>query len=280
LRRKSYPEERKIGDLRSILLDGAASSRLRTAAAVELARLGTPAAQEVLLAETENKDEVVSRSVKLGGQEFTRLRGKALQAPERPPVLPPGLAEGMSRDVGPILPVDAEKAQPIRLRKTLPVTAGRIVADLNAETPALALVGDMTYTLRCGDRILGFVPTRETFDALQGADAPGEPVVAGVVAEQETVETNKWTAYYFLVASRAEKTDEVSLRLVTRRGRVAMVGTATLAPDQASFSLVSVTGPGNAPVEIRGVYRSNRLQVAVARSEPRVTQQLTPANRR
>jgi hypothetical protein len=280
LRRKDYPEERKINDLQTILLDNTASSRLRTAAAVELARLGSPAAQKLLLAHMENKDAVVSRAVQIGQQEFTRLQGRGLQAAEDAPTMLPSLREAMSRQVGSILPVDSERAQRIRLRKTHPVTASRIMVDLNAAAPPLTLVSDLTYTLHCGDRTFAFVPTQAAFDLVRAADTLSEPIIAGLVAKQDTVETNKWAAYYYLLVNRTEKADELALRLVTRTGRIVMIGTATTTPDQASFSLASVVGHGNAPAEISGIYRSNRLQFTTARSEPRISQQLTPANRR
>jgi hypothetical protein len=279
LRRKSYPEERKVADLRRILLDDEASSRLRTAAAVELARLGTPAARNVLLVEVEAKDEVMRRSVQIGQRELARLHGWAVPAPkERREVLstPQGV---MARETGPILGINAERAQPITKRKADPATAERIVSDLNAETPGLALADDMAYTVRCAGRTLAFVAAQGIAALIRTAEAPTEPIVVGVVAVRETVETGKWTAHFYLLAGRGEKDGEFVLRVVATTGQVVMVGTGRLVDGRADFSLRSVAGPGNAPAEVNGSYRAGRMQWTEARSETQVVQQHTPGRR-
>jgi hypothetical protein len=280
LRQKDYPEERKVADLRRILLDDKASSRLRTAAAVELARLGTPAAQNVLLAETESKDEVIRRSVQVGQREFGRLSGRPLPPPKERRAVRPNLQVAMTREAGPVLPIDAEKAQPIGRRKAEPAMAERIVADLNAETPGLALAANIAYTLRCAGRTLAFVAAQDVAELLRVAEPPAEPIVVGVVAVRETVETDKWTAHYYLLADRGEKDGEVVLRVVTTGVRVVMAGTGTLVDGRADFSLRSVAGPGNTPAEVSGSYRVGRMQWTEARSETQVVQQRTPGRRR
>lgn len=280
LRRKDYPEERKIADLRRILFDEDISSRLRTAAAVELARLGTPAAQEVLVTETESKDEVFRRSVQIGERELVRLYGRTVPEPQELRVVLPSLQAVMTRVAGPILPISNEKARPITKRKTQPLTAERIVADLNTETPALALAADITYTLSCADRMLAFTAAQEVPEILKTTKLPTEPIVVGVVAIQEKVEMDKWTARYYLMAGRGEKDGEVALRMLTTSGRIVMVGTGTLVDGRIDFSLRAVAGPGNTPAEVSGNYRVGRMQWVEARSEARIVQQRTPDRRR
>ena len=279
LRRKDYPEERKVADLQRILLDEQAASRLRTAAAVELGRLGTPAAQNALRRASQRKDEALRRSVQIGERELTRLHGRTLPPRQERREILPGLQAAMASQPGPILAVDAEQARPIERRKTEPATAERIVADLNAETPGLALAADITYTLRCAGRTLAFVATQDVAGLLRAEEPPAEPLVVGVVAIRETVETGKWSAHYFLLAGRGEKGGGADLRLLTTTGRVVMTGMATLADGRAEFALRSVVGPGNTPAEVSGNNRLGRMQWTAGRSETQVARQLTPRRR-
>jgi hypothetical protein len=279
LRRKEYPEDRKIADLQRILLDAQASSRLRTAAAVELSRLGTSAAQTALRESAEKEDEVIRRSVQIAERELARLRGRALPPRQERRAALPDLRTVMALEPGPTLPVEAKKARSISRRKTEPATAERIVGDLHAETPGLDLAVDITHTLRCAGRTLAFVATRDVARLLRQGERPVEPTVVGVVAMPETVETGKWSAHYFLLAGRSVNSGEVDLRLVTTAGQVFMVGTGTLIEGRAAFSLRSVAGPGNVPTEVSGNYRPGRMQWTEARSEMQVPRQLTPRPR-
>jgi hypothetical protein len=286
LRRKEYPEAEKVADLRRVLLDGAAEPRLRTAAALELGRLGSPAARLALAELTGRPGALLSRAVQLGQRELARMHGAAAPEPEaaeapaaalaRP--LRPELAAALSRPAGPPLPLHHDRAEPVVARKARIAQANRIAADLREETPELALAPEPTYRLHCGTRTLAVVGT-PVMAALVEGQAVERPVLVAVVAGEDTVESKKWGARYFLVAGPGEKGGELALRVVTGRGRTVMAGELLQGEGELRFALRSVAGPGNNPAEMSGRYGGGRLRLDQALAEKRIAEKLTPGRR-
>ena len=282
LRQKRYPEAQKVADLQRILLDEGASSRLRTAAAVELGRLGTPAAHQALAAQRTSDSPLINRAASLGIRELEQVHGRAqLEALEQvaAPVGRPALAETMTRPAGQILTITAEQAQAITHRKSPKDMAAQIVTDLVAEQPDLTLRPDSARTLRCAGQTLAFVAEAAMERLIAEPEAAAGPTVAGVVAVKESVESGKWSTRFFLMAGPGEGPGELALRLATGQGRVVMTGTTTLEEGRADFELRSVHGPGNAPAELIGSYRDGRLRLTEGRSQPRIVEQQRPASR-
>jgi hypothetical protein len=279
LARKRYAARTKNDDLVALLDGDDGSSRVRTAAAVELGRLGNDTAREVLTARSKQRRRSVREPAVAGLRELARLHPlpvDELSATVRNEL---SLARLLTApEVPPVLYVDEERARPITTRKATARQRTRVAEGVQAEMESLGLDPESAREVRCADRSFVVLTPDELVDAVRRLDR-GAPGIAAAVATQDTQETGEWDLRYF-VAVTPVGDDVIELRVGTRQGRVAFAGQARVVGEAIEFSVRAVASPGSAPAIVEGRLDARGLHFDKALSAPIVAARMVPGERR
>jgi hypothetical protein len=288
LRRKDYPEKEKIADLERVLRNEQESPRLRHAAAVELGRLGSPAAAATLRSALKFTNEFVRRgvaqSLQLLGEEVTTTVGEQVSPATGAALLvlhlrsAPGVGVPFPESKDLLAPARAALA--VKVQKANPEEAARAAHEAVATELGLHLLPESALAVRCLDRTLLYLPTQ---DAVQ-PDGPqrllGKNGVAGVVVVRYTYEVDVWSVKYFVLTQPSGRDKELRILLATDGGVVAFAGTAEIDGKRARFSLQTVKHPGAVAARIEGLCQGGAIQLTQVRSDARRSQRLVPQVRR
>lgn len=289
LAQKRYP--RKVTDLKSLLLDEREEPRVRSTAALVLARTNTPAATGALRAGLKAKDPLALRGVVKG----LALRGErsALPAIARLARGPGPLAASAAwaarllryrsglggsgiPGAGQLLRPDAATAAPILARaasRTMLAQARRMLAD---DAPGFAFSGTGALTfVACENRRLMLLLDRESVAQGLVRRMLARRALLGVVAEYSADEGEAWEIAYF-VLTEPRRGQQARIAVVTPQGRLVLDGTAVVREGVAEFELVAVEGPGAVPIEIAGTIAGARLRFRRALVSPTRSQPLVP----
>ncbi|MEL0583604.1 MAG: hypothetical protein AAES65_01820 [Candidatus Thiodiazotropha sp. (ex. Lucinoma kazani)] len=284
LRRKRYAQTDKLSDLAAILDNGSAPKRARTAAALELGRLGSPEAWDALSKRQKSRSSIVRNAAVSGVSELVRLHGsthsKATGATTLEPAPAAFLDRSLRLEIEPFLLLDRGRAQPLTQRKASTTQVAQLDRDLIGDIGRYGALSSLARTIRCGKRTLMFLPTQlsESFIESGGQEKTGS--IVGIVATRDTEETGFWSTRYYLVAGSQLAGGETLLRLVTRSGRPIMTGSATHKRGTTTFRIQSIATPGSAPAVVGGEYLEGRLRLIDSLSEPFVSVKLIPEHRR
>lgn len=254
LGRKEYPEEQKVDDLRRVLEDEQQPPRLRHTAAIELGRVGSRRAAEVLERAQEIQDSFVVRGVR-------RSLGQ-VRRPEVP-------REAVSPPRQSMLRVDPERAERIQVGRLDEENASLAARQASETAPGIRLSARSALLLQCGGRNLLYLPNED----LDTPDVPRrllrEEAVVGIVAERHTLEADRWETRYHVLTRPSDSSAAFQILVTTDTGEVVFAGEGRVEGESARFSLATVDHPGGVAIEIQGSSEAGRLQIEQARSELR-----------
>ncbi|MCU7930477.1 MAG: hypothetical protein KZQ90_06730 [Candidatus Thiodiazotropha sp. (ex Codakia rugifera)] len=284
LRRKRYALKDKLSDLAAIIDNGSAPKRARTAAALELGRLGSPEAWDVLSKRQKSRSSVVRKAAVSGASELVRLHGsthaKAAGATLAEPAPAAFLDRSLQLEIEPFLLLDRSRAQPLTQRKASTAQITQLERDLIGDIGRYGALSSLARTIRCGKRTLMFLPTELSESFIESGDQQSTGSIVGIVATRDTEETGLWSTRYYLVAGSQLAGGETLLRLVTRSGRPIMTGSTRREQGTTIFRMQSLATPGSAPAIVGGEYLEGRLRLIDSLSEPFVSVKQIPEPRR
>ncbi|HJQ33107.1 MAG TPA: HEAT repeat domain-containing protein [Pyrinomonadaceae bacterium] len=285
LGRKDYPE--KVADFERVLADDREAPGLRTAAAVELGRVGSDAALDALVRHADVKHDLVARGVLNGLRHINSPR--ALEVAARRLETPQGGARSaLARskkwtaallafrhgvkgfDLS--LPkrfrrvkVDPERAQQIRVSPPTSETLAKSLQDLATNPLGIELARERAVEMHCGDRELVFLFNRE-LSKQPGTRLFEEKAVVGLVAVRYTVEVDTYSTKYGVLVQPSQD-DVLQILVTTTKGAVVLSGTGRPSGERVNFNLKAVDRPGVVAMEIEGAYTAEGLRFERAVSE-------------
>jgi len=280
LAQKRYANRTKNADLSALLDSDDSPARVRTAAAIELGRLGNDAAVEVLTARSKERKRTVRDPAVAGLRELARVHGEPsdpLTATVRAEVSLARVVAGPPT-LPPVLYLDEERAHPITTRKATARQLSQVSDGVQEEIGTLGLGSATGREVRCADRSFVVLTLDELVETVRGL-GPGAPSIAAAVAGQDTQETGDWDLRYFVTVTPGDG-DVMELRVGTRQGRVAFAGEARLVDEGIEFSVRAVASPGSAPAVVEGRLDADGLRFSKALSAPDVAARMVPSQRR
>lgn len=285
LGRKDYPE--KVADFERLLADEGEAPRLRTAAAVELGRVGSDEALEALARHADVKHDLVARGVLNGLRHISSPR--ALEVAARRTERPQGETRSpLARserwtaallafrhgapDFDLSLPkryrfaqVDPARAQEIGVAPPRPDALSRALRDLTVNALGVELSPERAVEMRCGERELMLLFNRELVER-EGLRLFERKAVVGVVAVRHTVEGDNYSTKYGVLA-QPSKGKELRILVTTTKGVVVLAGSGRLSGDQIKFKVKAVDRPGVVAMEVEGAYTAEGVRLTRALSE-------------
>lgn len=265
----------KHRDYENILLSREASAEARCAAASYLGRIGSAAAQEILIAGLEVEDHQVSSAVLAalaqqgGPAAFDAIMGSAAVGRDE---LREGahfaLAAIASRhDLEPFdLPTieegarasyPAHGASDLRVECADPVEVELCLRCLGPSPFSIELAERPAYQIRCGNDLWMILLNRSVAMAGSVGELLGRKHLAGLVAKRSPIDGGYVSALVILAGPRAA--NGVQILVYRPSGRLAMAGLAAMADDSGRFSLRSMPGPRAFTIDIEGDFAAEGL---------------------
>jgi hypothetical protein len=286
LGRKDYPD--KIADFERVLADDAEAPSVRSAAAVELGRVGSDEALEALVRHSDVRHDLVARGVLNGLRQINSPRSLeviARRTGERRGAAPRSALARSEKWTEALLAfrqgvvgfdislpkrhrfvqVDPGRAQEIRVAPAAPETLIKSLQELSANPFGIEPSRERAVEMRCGDRELVFLFNRELVEQ-DGLRLFERKAVAGIVAVRYTVEGGAYSTKYGVLV-QPSKSDELKILVTTTKGAVVLSGAGRLSGGEVKFKLKAVDRPGVVAIEIEGAYTADGLRFERAVSE-------------
>lgn len=272
LGRKRYP--RKTQDLERFVMDETETPRLRNMAALELGRLGTPAAVKALERGLSVKEDVSLRGVLEGisltgvdriHPEINRLKrrkGPVGETARRTAALLThrlGLrGAAMSRPEG-----GRQTAIEIGRPRRSEIEAA--LSTLAKTATGLKLMYGGAVSFRCDDQKFMFMLRESIGDQPDLTRLVRHKAELAVVAARKEREHSGWALKYHVLTAPMSK-DEIRIVVSTAKGRVTLEGIAKVERESADFQVHSVGGAGAVAIEVGGTYDGQKITFTNARS--------------
>ena len=264
LRRKDYPD--KVRDLKRVLMNEREEPRTRHAAAIELGRIGSPAAAAALRQGLKAKQSLVVRGAKSG------LAALGEVAPDSSQHWPQTLLRYQKSIAETKIPFPAPSkfialgpANEVPSHPANNQAAAVAIQHIVASGLSLPLKAQNAVALQCGQRDLLLLFTESLING--EAAKSNRPAVLGVVAAHYTEESDHWSPKYLVLSQPSRPPGELQVLVTSSTGVVVLGGTAKLAGQHADFALKAVRQPGTVPIEVEGAYDSGEIHLTRVRSQ-------------
>jgi hypothetical protein len=272
-----------LTELRNILNDHDRPPRIRRAAAIAVARAGTPAGLKALREALSIPHPLIRRTVlgslgRLGNRHTlawldewreTRDMHRTLQWARALIAYRHGLpghelrAPRSAVEMG----VRADEAERIVVRQASHRDTARITKELSEDVPGgISLAGTDALRLACGPRRYIYLWNNAVLGDDLAERLQQKKALAGVLAElfAEKSSPGTWAVKYMILTHPRRRPAGFVILGTTRGGTVTYRGSAIVEADAVSLSLSAVSVPGAVPLEISGTVRGSRIAVESA----------------
>lgn len=283
LQTTDFPNKHR--DFEAVLENEKESSEIRYLAAMNLGKIPTPAAMEILVKNAHVRDEYVLAGVMkaLGciGNESAlaaistakkRAKGLAAMQAEFAATLIAhrvGLEEcelpvAEARDY---LELDLHCARPLRITRADATDAEFCLRSLAGQSFGIEFSEHPMYQARCGRNTWMILLNRDFGDKDSLNTLGKRKAFFGVVAIRSEG-TPLYSVAHLILTSPAKDEDAVSILIYRTNGKLTFGGTARVVGNYAEFSILTLTQPGAFAVKIEGAFEDGRLDIRTALSTP------------
>ena len=273
----------KHRDFEAVLENERESPELRYLAAIHLGTVATPAALEILVRNSQVRDErVLAGVMKALGRIGDRsaldaiatarkyATGSAARQAEfaatliahrtgseeyAPPVAVPAS----------VVELDLHCARPFRITRADDADAELCLRSLAGQPFGIEFAEHPMYQVRCGRKTSMILLNREFTTEASVESLRKRRAFLGVVAARSEDIRMYFVAHLILTAP-AEGKDEIRIFIHRPNGDVAFAGTAQVAENCAGFSIRALPRPGAFAVSIEGTFEDGRLDITTALS--------------
>ncbi|MGH9875744.1 MAG: HEAT repeat domain-containing protein [Pyrinomonadaceae bacterium] len=268
----------KDHDFAAVLENEQEAPRIRYLAAVTLAKVETPAAQDLLIRSLRIRDQRVRAGVLVG---LGRIGDQAaLEAIERQKDnsreahFAAALIAHRIGAVGHDLPVPEDRnfvdlpanvGRPVQWERPAPSDVEVCLRSLVSDPFGVRFAEDPAYQIRCGNRFLMALFNRELVAGDTLRIVRERKTIAGVVALRN--ETNGlYSVSLLLLTSPDPKTRGINLLLHQTKGQLAYGARVRVREDAAEFSIRALPRPGAIPVQVEGIFQAGKVEITSALS--------------
>lgn len=275
----------KHRDFEAVLENERETTEIRYLAATYLGRVNTASAVEILIRNSQIRDEYVLAGVmKALGRIGDRL---ALEAVMKAKEEAKGLAvleakfaavlishrinlEGNAMSIPDnreYLELPADCARPLHITRADDIDAEFCLRSVAGQPLGIEFLEHPMYQFRCG---------RRTWMILFNRDCVGQDTVKKLTKQKSlfgvlairSEETRLYSVALLLLISPDEQKDTANILICRTNGDLAFGGTAQVKGDHAEFSIRAVSRPGAFAVRVEGAFENDRLEIKEALSTP------------
>ncbi len=285
LAESGYPNKHR--DFQAVLENPDEPRLYRRIAAVQLARIGTPAAEEILRHNADIQDPAVLAEVaaglgRIGGAEALdavlrakdRLPGELAREAEFAAELIAhrlGLEQGYAAGCDDVEFVEPPSgcANPMRFRPARRGEIEQALIHLARDPFGIELADTPMFKIECEEETWMLLLNREYAGASAVERLSGRRALAAVAATKLNAEEDCHSALVVLT-SPAKRGSGLEIRLFEPGGQLEYAGTGEIEGKSLRFSIRAVKRPGAAPVRISGRFGEGGLEIEQGVSASRV----------
>jgi len=281
LQTTDFPNKHR--DFEAVLENEMEPPEIRYLAAINLGKLTTPAAMEILVKNSHVRDErVLTGVMKALGCIGNKSALDAIStAKERATGLAAMQAEfattliahrlGMEECELPVpetrdhLELDLDCARPFRITQADDADAEFCLRSLADQPFGIEFLEHPMYQARCGRNTWMILLNRDFSDKSSVKTLRRRKTFLGVVAIRSE-ETQLYSVAYLLLTSPTKDKDAVSILIYRTNGDLTFSGIARIVENYAEFSILALPQPGAFAVKLEGVFEDGRLDIKTALS--------------
>ncbi len=279
LQTTDFPNKHR--DFEAVLENEKESPEIRYLAAINLGKIPTPAAMEILVKNSHVRDERVLAGVMkalgcIGNKSALdaistakkRATGLAAMQAEFAATLIAhrvGLEECELpvRETSDYLELDLHCTRPFRITQADDTDAEFCLRSLADQSFGIEFSEHSMYQARCGRNTWMILLNRDFGDKNSAKTLGKRKAFLGVVALRSE-ETRLYSVAYLLLTSPTKDKNAVSILIYRTNGKLAFSGTARVVGNCAEFSILALPQPGAFAVKIEGIFEEGRLDIKTA----------------